>query len=205
MSKARKAGIFGSGLSLSGDSPALILAVLAVVIELFGNGARELFRYAREGVLDGEWWRLLTGHVTHLNPGHLALNLAGLALVWLLFRRDYKLHEWIWIIFASVAAMDTGFLWLNPQLHWYVGLSGLLHGLMAAGVLRWIQEGAWEAWALAVGLAAKLVWEQFGGALPFTAEAAGGPVVVDAHLYGTVGGLLAGLWFTLRQRAAACV
>jgi hypothetical protein len=44
---------------------------------------------------------------------------------------------------------------------------------------------------LAIGLTAKLVFEQTVGPVPFTAAAVGGPVVVASHLYGTAGGLLA--------------
>jgi hypothetical protein len=40
-------------------------------------------------------------------------------------------------------------------------------------------------------VAAKLIFEQVVGPVPFTAETVGGPVVVAAHLYGVVGGLLA--------------
>jgi hypothetical protein len=44
---------------------------------------------------------------------------------------------------------------------------------------------------LALGLGAKLAFEQLVGPVPFTAQSVGGPVVVAAHLYGAVGALLA--------------
>jgi membrane associated rhomboid family serine protease len=48
---------------------------------------------------------------------------------------------------------------------------------------------------LVAGLfAAKLAWEHFQGALPFTAGTLSLPVVHEAHTYGAIGGLLAALW-----------
>jgi membrane associated rhomboid family serine protease len=46
--------------------------------------------------------------------------------------------------------------------------------------------------------AAKLAWEHFAGPLPFTAASLELPVVHEAHTYGAVGGVLAGLWLTRR-------
>ena len=43
---------------------------------------------------------------------------------------------------------------------------------------------------LALGLFAKLTFEQLAGPVPFTAASVGGPVVVASHLYGAGGGLL---------------
>ena len=76
-----------------------------------------------------------------------------------------------------------------PDLHWYVGLSGVLHGLFIAGALRWMSRAEIEGYVLAAFLVVKLVWEQVYGALPMSVSGAGGPVVVDAHTAGAVGGL----------------
>ena len=44
-------------------------------------------------IAEGEYWRLLSGHFAHLGYPHLALNLAGLLLVWLLVGRLYAHRE----------------------------------------------------------------------------------------------------------------
>lgn len=174
------------------DLPAVVLVLLTIILGLTGTAGRLAMRYERAAILeDSEWWRLLSGHFVHLGWPHLLLNLAGCLLVWFLFRRDYRLWQWLVIVVFSVASMDLGFVWLNPDLAWYVGLSGLLHGLFAAGLLAWLREGSWEALLMLGIFAGKLAWEQFSGPLPLTAETAGGPVVVDAHLYGAAGGVLA--------------
>lgn len=176
----------------SRDLPAAGLAVLTILLGLMGDPAREALRYDRGGILENqEWWRAASGHFVHLGWAHLWLNLAGCLLVWFLFRRDYDLRQWLFVVVVCLAFMSGGFLLLNPHLDWYVGLSGLLHGLFAAGMLSWLQDRSWESWLMLVIFVAKLAWEQLVGPLPFTDASAGGPVVVDAHLYGAVGGALA--------------
>ncbi len=188
------------------DLPAIVLAGATILIGLAGESGRELLRYERLPVIEGgQWWRLVSGHFVHLGWPHLWLNLAGCLLVWFLFRRDFRLPQWLLVVASSLLFIDAGFLLLNPALYWYVGLSGLLHGLFAAGMLRWLREGNWEAWVMLVVFAAKLAWEQLAGPLPFTSESAGGPVVVDAHFYGAIGGALAALGLAAIEKRGARV
>jgi len=181
---------------------AVLLAVIALVL-LLGAGGDDVtraLRYERTALAGGELWRLVSGHLVHLNTGHLLLNVAGLGMVWLLFAIEYALGRWALVTAASLLAMDAGFWWLMPGLFWYVGLSGLLHGLFAAGCVRWIARGARDGWLVAAIFAAKLAWEQAAGPLPFTEGPTGGPVVVEAHLFGAAGGTLAALVFAVRDR-----
>jgi rhomboid family GlyGly-CTERM serine protease len=135
----------------------------------------------------GEWWRLLTAHVVHLDTRHALLNCLGLALMWALFARDYSPRQWVPIVLGAIAAIDAG-LWLcDSTLLWYVGSSGALHGVMAAGALAHIRRGERDGWVLAGLLAVKLAYEHWLGALPFSGSDA---VVVSAHLYGVAGGAM---------------
>jgi len=102
-------------------------------------------------------------------------------------------RQWLIVGGASVAAMDAGFWFLNPWLDWYVGLSGLLHGLLAGGLVAALGKRDREAAVIAAFVVAKLAWEQVAGPLPGSESTAGGTVIVDAHLYGAVGGILGAL------------
>jgi rhomboid family GlyGly-CTERM serine protease len=167
-----------------------VLGGLAVLLAAGGEGARLALRYERGAIFQGEYWRLLTGHMVHGSSAHLLLNMVGMGLVVGLFPRHYSWRQWLLILLASAAAIDAGFVFYEPQLQWYVGLSGVLHGALAAGAIAWWrQESRPLALALTLVLAAKLAWEQWHGALPFSGDM---PVVVDAHLYGALGGALAG-------------
>jgi len=174
--------------------------LLLATLEATGDAGRLLLRYQRDAILAGEWWRLITAHVVHLGWEHLALNLMGLALMWALFAGDYTPRQWLIILAGSVAAIDTGFLLFNRDLAWYVGLSGVLHGVMVAGTLAHWRRREPDAWILAVFLVAKLIYEQTFGVMPFSAKSAGGPVVVDAHLYGAIGALIVVAGLTLARK-----
>ncbi len=164
----------------------LIACAVLLLPELAGEAGRELLRYDRAGLLAGQWWRLLTAHVIHLDLEHAALNSLGLVLMWALFARDYGPGQWVLIVLSAIAAIDAG-LWLRDStVAWYVGSSGALHGVMAAGTLAHLRRHDLDGWVLAAFIILKLAFEQHSGALPFADTGAG--VVVDAHLYGALGG-----------------
>ena len=183
----------------------LVLALVLIAVQLLGAAVREALPYNRAAILiGGEYARLVTAHFFHYDLPHLAWNLAGLALVAWLFAREFDRRGWIVILVASTAAVDLGFLVLEPQLEWYVGFSGVLHGLMAAGLCAWMWRTPDAITALvAVLFALKLGWEHLVGPLPFTASTLAVPVIHQAHTYGALGGAAAALWILWRQRRAA--
>jgi len=185
--------------------PLLLLGLVAAAASLATGDASPALRYERSNVLAGEWWRVITGQLVHLGFSHLVLNLAGLALIAWVFGPGLRAVQWLVILVASWIAIITGFVWLEPQLAWYVGLSGLLHGLLLGAAVVDHGLGGRVRMLLLAGILLKLAWEQWAGALPMTAEAAGGPVIVDAHLYGGLGGLLGGTLLWLRDRVRARV
>lgn len=183
----------------------VVLAVVLVAVQWFGTVARDALPYDRVAILaGGEYGRLVTGHLYHHDLAHLGWNLAGLALVAWLFVREYTTGQWCAILAVSTVVVDLGFLVLEPQLAWYVGFSGVLHGLMAAGLVRWWWRYRDPVTLLvSVAFALKLGWEHLFGALPFTEATMSIPVIHAAHTYGAVGGTLAAVAIGLRQPRVA--
>ena len=167
-----------------------ILLVLDAVLGL-GDSVSQLLRYDRSAIAAGGWWRLLTAHIVHLDVHHLVLNELGLVLMWSLFARDYDAVEWCAIVLAGALAISSGLWWLSPRVSWYVGASGVLHSVMAAGAAKHLVERSWDRWILIVGLCAKLAWEQLR-------ESSAVLIVVDAHLYGALCGFAVGAALSLR-------
>ena len=189
-----------SSLNCDGRYGLGLLAACAVLLlpELGGEAGRALLRYDRASLVAGQWWRLLTAHIVHLGFEHAALNSLGLVLMWALFARDYKPAQWVSITLAAIAAIDAG-LWLRDStVAWYVGSSGVLHGVMAAGTLAHLRRRDMDGWILAAFIIVKLTYEQSSGALPF---AEGEGVVVDAHLYGALGGVAVAAFLKPRPEA----
>jgi rhomboid family GlyGly-CTERM serine protease len=167
------------GLALLAVSALLILPTLA------GERARSLLRYDRAALAGGQWWRLASAHVVHLDVRHALLNSLGLALMWALFARDYSFRAWLTIVLGAMAAIDAGLWFADSTVLWYVGSSGVLHGVMAAGSVAHVRAGERDGWILMALLVLKIAYEQFFGALPLSGS---NPVLVDAHLYGVLGG-----------------
>ena len=192
MNTARTSAGLARRLNLDGRYGfALLTCVVALLAPLAGGDAlRTAWRYERSAVAAGQWWRLLTAHLAHLDAHHALLNVAGLALLWALFARSYSPLQWLLGLFICTLAIDAGFWMLAPGLQWYVGASALLHGIFACGCVAWIRSGDRLGFIALVLLAAKLAWEHYGGPLPLMA---GRPVVTASHLYGAAGGLLAGV------------
>jgi len=166
------------------------------LVELGGEPVRAALSYQRTAIATGEWWRVLTAHFVHLDAGHALLNTLGLVLMWALFARDYSPLRWLAIYLTSALAISLGLYVLDPRIEWYVGASGALHGVMTAGTLAHLRRRDLDGWILAVFIVAKLSYEQIAGSMPFAGTA---NTLVDAHLYGAIGGLA--LAFFLRSRA----
>lgn len=171
----------------------IALAAACAAILLLAQGGEALeqaLRWSRSGLAAGEHWRWLTGHFVHLDLAHAALNAAGLALVWVLFARVYSPRRWLAIVALGIAGIDLGLWWLS-DIEWYVGLSGVLNTLAAAGIVREIIDGDRMAWVVGLLGLAKLVSENLSGPMPFLQS--GIPVVLDAHLFGALVGMCCGL------------
>ncbi len=170
--------------------PALGLAGLVAALQLLPGDWRELLRYERLAVAQGELWRLLTGNLVHLGWAHLLLNICGLLVMGWLFGADRSARAWSAAFLTCAIGCNAGLLFFSPDVFWVVGLSGALHGLFVVGAIGWVAGGDPLGKWLLLGVAAKLVWEQTVGELPFSAEVVGSSVVTDAHLWGAVAGIL---------------
>ena len=179
------------------------IAAIATVMMLFGDDAVLALRYERAAIGSGEFLRLLAGHAVHLGVEHFVMNVAGLALVWYLVGSAYSASQWLVIIASSIAVMDLGFWVLMPELDWYVGLSGLLHGMLAAGVAGIWRSRRPEAMIILALMILKLGYEALIGPVPGTGDMAGGDVITEAHGLGAIGGIISGALFSIRVRPQA--
>ena len=179
----------------------LAITVSVTLIALGGSGWADLFRFDREAILHGQIWRLFSGHLVHLGWPHLWMNIAGLTLIWALVGRRFSTRQWLAILAGSALGIGLGLLIFNPELDWYVGLSGVLHGLLVAGAIIDVRRDRLSGYALLILIAAKLIWEQMAGPLPGSEVTAGGTVIIDAHLYGGLCGMLFGGLFSLTVKS----
>ncbi|MGB5587415.1 MAG: rhombosortase [Gammaproteobacteria bacterium] len=177
----------------------ILIAVLAVLDE----PVRALLRYERTGLAAGEYWRLVGAHLVHLDLVHAVLNGAALWLLMVAIGRGVSARDWLMIVAGAMLGVDAGLYWLVPQLEWYVGLSGILHGALAGPALLLCLQARLSGFLLLLLIAAKLGWEQWLGPLPGTGDLISGAVVTEAHLFGALGGMAGALvaWIARRARS----
>lgn len=166
------------------------LGGVMLVLYLSGSHATEALQFERQWISDRQWWRFLGANLVHSGGAHLAMNLIGLVIVALISGRTLGPGQVLVAWIVTSLATTLGLWFLNPGIQWYLGASGALHGMLIAVALPLALKGDFTGVALSVLLAVKLAWEQLMGPLPGSEESLGTRVVVDAHLYGALGGVL---------------
>ncbi|MCB1055237.1 MAG: rhombosortase [Acidobacteria bacterium] len=180
---------------------ALIALVATLPATLWGRRAALVGVYERAAVLRGEVWRLVTAYFVHLDPRHLAWNLLALGVVALLFAGELPARTWLVVTLVTCVGASVALLLFSPRVVAMAGLSGLLHGLLAAGALAAAKARRWTGFLALALLTAKLVAEAVHGPMPWTAGLLGPGVATQAHLYGALAGLVA-VAPALRRRQA---
>ncbi|HIP75908.1 MAG TPA: rhombosortase, partial [Psychromonas hadalis] len=169
---------------------ASIVIFICLLIEAAQPQASDVLAYHYNAIFNFEWWRLITSTFCHTNFNHLAMNIAGLVVVLLLFPTAFlDLKLWHLILFSSLF-ISFSLLIFTPSLIWYVGLSGVLHGLFTYGVMFDIKNKDKWGRILGLGIAGKIIIEQTFGSPISTAELIAAPVAINAHLYGAISGIL---------------
>ncbi len=148
-------------------------------------------QYARPDIEAGQWWRFLTGNLVHLTWRHFAMNMLALVAIFALYPHSLKFNSLFLVFLLSCLSVTLGIWMFSPEIQWYVGLSGALHGLLITLIiLDFAAHKHLLNIVLLIAVIAKLAWEGMMGPMPGSESTAGGPVVVQAHLYGFLGGLM---------------
>lgn len=168
-----------------------VWGLLAAVSIVFMFLPPDWLRYDRAALAAGEWWRFFTGHLCHLSWAHLGLNLAALALTAYVAgpARQYRQQCLLWLwLFAYTGA---GLFLIAPDLLFYVGLSGALHGALIVFIADSPYYPRHVRWIVIAVVCGKILWEQS----PWFDDMAnagmiGGRTETRAHLLGGIAGLL---------------
>lgn len=186
----------------------LALMLVIAVLGLGGEPWIEALRYDRAAIAAGEWYRLITGNLVHLpgntiewqgfrfhGPWHLFLNELGVLVLVLLCPERLSAAVWARRVILLGLGMSLGLYFFAPSLRWYVGLSGVMHGLFLLGLMPQALKKDIVALGCIVYLLGKLGYELYAGAPVSDEQAIGGKVALDSHLWGAISGLVYGLVF----------
>ena len=111
----------------------LLLGAGAIVAYLILGAAPEAWVFDRVAIVQGEWWRLITGHWMHSDLMHAVWDIAALLLLGTLF--EARLHWRLPLaLLVATVGVDAWLWWGDPALQYYCGLSGILNSLLIVGV-----------------------------------------------------------------------
>lgn len=178
----------------------LVLLVSIICIALYFAPFDSSLAYRKAAIAQGEWWRLLTGNLLHTNYWHLAMNLGGLWVLAFLHEMHYRAANFSLLFVLLCLLQGLGLYWGFPTLLGYVGLSGMLHGLVTYGALKDIQRGIRSGYLLLVGVCAKVAYEQIYGASKQISQLIDARVATESHLVGVFTGILVFIGYKLIPR-----
>jgi len=188
------------------ERAAIAVAIALLALHAFAPG--DALEYQR-GALARQPWRVLTGHLVHVNWPHAVVNAAALWIVARLYAPELSATRQAIALAASALAISAALAWLYPAIEWYRGFSGALHGLFFTGASSWLLterprslRRLWMPAALVAGGWVKVLLEQpYNGALPH-ADWLGTAIVPQAHLAGAACGTALGALFAATQARA---
>ncbi len=176
--------------------PLALLALFAIAALL--PALTPLLRWQRDLPQSGEWYRLLSGHIVHANIRHTLANALALAALWLLFRRALPIR--LWLLATLFCALAISALLFTTGVDWYVGFSGVLHGLLVLALCRDARLTTPLRALLLGAVAIKIGVEQLiGGDSGDWLQIA---VVSEAHLFGALSGAAIAAVASIRDRNA---
>jgi rhomboid family GlyGly-CTERM serine protease len=168
--------------------PPLCLMMISFLLALTNlNSALE---FNRELVEQGQFWRVFSSQFVHANWAHLALNCAGILLIWLLHGEYTTAKRYVCNISFLALWCGLGVYWFCADIYIYTGLSALLHGIIIWGAIKDITVGMRSGGLLFLGVWAKIAYEQYQGPNAEIGKLIESTVAIDAHLIGAVGGLI---------------
>jgi rhomboid family GlyGly-CTERM serine protease len=172
-----------------------VVTLVAIACFFLPQSLSSTLIYDRQLIIQGDYWRIITGHFNHTNDYHLLLNLGGLCALWALHGDHYKIKSYL-LAFLYIGVICSAALFMfTPEMQRYVGLSGILHGIFVWGAIKDIEYGWRSGYLLLIGVFGKIIWEQLFGASADVMALIESEVAIDAHLWGA----LAGLFFAAKQ------
>jgi rhomboid family GlyGly-CTERM serine protease len=147
--------------------------------------------FDRDAINEGQIWRLFSGHFVHLSMSHLLGNALGIVLLAYIAGRSLNNLVGILLLAWCVVVVGIGLYGYADYLDYYVGLSGVLHGLLLVAPFVSPFYSRVIAGCFLLVIVSKVVWEQSSWYDDMAmAGMIGGRVEANAHLLGVIAGLI---------------
>jgi rhomboid family GlyGly-CTERM serine protease len=175
----------------------LLISAAAVGLFLLFGPAPESLIFDREAVGQGEWWRLITGHLVHSDISHALWDIMAFTMISALLEQFDRKGLVLTVLFSMLTI--SGWIWWGmPDLIRYAGLSGIINALFPLLLYRlWQHKPQPIVLIIAAAAGLKLTLEVFTGQALFTDTL--WPSVPSVHLIGVITAMLFILSVTYTQ------
>lgn len=191
-------------------SPALLAALAGGTLIALLQAMPEIIPALeyRRTALPSEPWRLLSGHLVHVNWTHALVNAGAWLVLAHLFTPQLDVKRQLLSLALGAASVSLGLAALYPAIEWYRGASGALHALFFAGatvaLAASLRQRSWPAalppLLLVAGGWTKVALEFPRGSTTPYAEWFAATTVPQAHFLGAVAGTALGLLLAAQAR-----
>lgn len=177
---------------------AIFFAALIIFLAVFHTFFNPLLQYDYLMFSKHQYWRVITAHFVHLNFYHALMNLAAAALILSMFSEFITAFWWVCLTLFLSLCVSLGLYFFDHNVHYYVGFSGVLYGLWMCGALICLRHIPFISAAICCVLI-YTVWQQQAENFDtgYLDGWINGQVIVNAHLYGFVSGIICALLYWL--------
>ena len=120
--------------------PIFTLTMVAITTLLFfSHDLTSLCVYEREFIKEGEFWRIFSAHFVHFSFVHYILSNMAFLIVGVAVEQK-KDSNFGWLLFFMAWSIGLGLLCFEPNMLYYGGLSGMVHGLLYYRALLGLKE-----------------------------------------------------------------
>lgn len=137
----------------------------------------------------GQYWRLLTAHLTHFDWPHFSMNMIGMGLCMLVYNDSVCAKHWLAsFVFISLFS-SIGLLIIYDEQQRYAGFSDVLHGWILLGALAIANKERKLTIAIFVLFWLKILEENSGLTFFTSASMSTENIATQSHIFGALGGM----------------
>lgn len=162
---------------------ASIVIFLLVVFFLVNDYVEEYLIYDVNAVNNFQFWRFFSANFLHTNLYHMLLNLSAFILIYYLYENNFSFELYIFLFISLCFSITISIYFFSKEIIYYVGLSGVLHGLLIYSLYL---ERTKVSYFMIILVYGKVLYEQIIGSNREIEILIDAKVAVDAHFYGVL-------------------